>query len=148
MRHASWKWLAAIVFVASRPTIALIGGVVAVGSLVGGTSGTTGESSAKSVESSTGVPEASLALYEEAVASTETPWQVLAAIACYESGHGEPVTQTVGVCPSARRPTSGIDSFRRPTATRAAAAGRSSGSGPASTCRDHVVGGGSRAPIH
>ena len=101
VHHASWKWIAAIIFVAFLPTIALIGGVIAVSSLVGGMSGTTGESSAQSVASSTGVSEASLALYEDAVASTETPWQVLAAIAYYESGRGEPVAQTVGICPPA-----------------------------------------------
>lgn len=91
VHHANWKWPVAIRFIAFLPTLTLLGGVIAVGSLLGGVSGTTGESSAQSVESSTGVPQANLAPYQEAVADNETPWQVLAAIAYYESGRGEPV---------------------------------------------------------
>ena len=101
VHHANWKWVVAVLCVAMLPTFLLISGVVVVGSLIGGISANTGESSAQSVSSSTGVSAADLALYQTATASNETPWQVLAAVAYYESGLGEPVAQTVGICPPA-----------------------------------------------
>ena len=108
VHHASWKWVALVVFTAFLPAILLIGGVVTIGSILGGLSANAGESSAQAVVSSTGVPQADLALYQEAVAANETPWQVVAAVAYYESGKGEPVGQTVGICPPATGTSSAV----------------------------------------
>lgn len=106
VHHASWKWVALVVFVAFLPVVLVIGGVVTLGAILGGLSANAGESSAQSIASSTGVKQADLALYQDAVAANETPWQVLASIAYYESGRGEPVAQTVGICPPATRTSS------------------------------------------
>ncbi len=97
--HAKWKVVAVVLFVAFFPTILLVTSVVAVGSFIGAVAASSGESSAQAVVASTGVVQTGLALYQDAVASNETPWQVMAAIAYYESGRGEPVAQTVGICP-------------------------------------------------
>ena len=108
VHHASWKWVALVVALAFLPVIVLIGGVVTIGSILGGLSTQAGEGSARAAISSTGVSSASLALYEDAVSANETPWQVMAAIAYYESGRGEPVAQTIGICPPAPGTSSAV----------------------------------------
>ncbi len=108
VHHASWKWVALVVAMAFLPVILLISGVVTIGSILGGLSTQAGEGSAQAVTSSTGVSSASLALYEDAVSANETPWQVMAAIAYYESGRGEPVAQTTGICPPAPGTSSAV----------------------------------------
>ena len=99
--HASWRWVVVVGLICLLPQISLIVGVITIGSILGGLGATAGEGSAQAVVSSAGIPQADLALYQEAVSANETPWQVMAAIAYYESGKGEPVAQTVGICPPA-----------------------------------------------
>ena len=73
VHHASWKWVALVVLISFLPAIAVIGVVISIGAILGGLSAHAGEASARSVVSSTGVPQASLALYQDAVAANETP---------------------------------------------------------------------------
>ncbi len=108
VHHASWRWVTLVVLISFLPAIAVIGVVISIGAILGGLSAHAGEASARSVVSSTGVPQASLALYQDAVAANETPWQVMAAIAYYESGKGEPVAQTIGICPPAPGTSSAV----------------------------------------
>lgn len=102
--HASWKWIVPVVLLGCMPVILLIAEVAIIGAIVAGISSDTSEASAQAAISSTGVTQSNFALYQNAVASTETPWEVIAAIAYYESGRGKNVGQTPGICPPTTEP--------------------------------------------